>query len=190
MTVEDEQRKRGSRSVLQVWLGSSQGWSLPVELTKPSSLVAPPPVLTPKSPNPSPACCLKHPLTTCWLYNAKGPGCCLCAAGALCLPVLATPISLTWYSSAMQHCCHNHVALMLDVGMISFLAQCLHSCWRFGLGGKHVSQACECVHTPLCPASYVSLVCRLSCFGQGVLVRGPQTDPLLLVPPPRACGAS
>lgn len=48
VTAEDKQKKRGSRSVLQVWLGSSQGWSLPVELfTNPSSQVAHPPLFSP-----------------------------------------------------------------------------------------------------------------------------------------------
>lgn len=34
--------KGSSRSMLQVWLGSSQGWSLPIPLTNPSPHVSPP----------------------------------------------------------------------------------------------------------------------------------------------------
>ena len=51
VTASEEQKKgsRNSRSMLRAWLGSSQGWSLPVDLANPSPQVAtpPPPHLSP-----------------------------------------------------------------------------------------------------------------------------------------------
>ena len=48
--AEEEQRKGSSKNMLRAWLGSSQGWSLPVGLAKPSPQVAtpPPPLPRPK----------------------------------------------------------------------------------------------------------------------------------------------
>ena len=52
--AEEEQRKGSSKNMLRAWLGSSQGWSLPVGLAKPSPQVATPPPPPPSPPKIGP----------------------------------------------------------------------------------------------------------------------------------------